>query len=290
MRTNAKEKLFKKIEIDSKYKRSFNFVIGCFLVAVAYNLFLEPNNIVAGGVSGLAIIVNELLEIPEALFILMGDIVLLFLSFIFLGVDKTRGAILGSLLLPVFILLTENIGAYIVIENNDLLLSTIFGAVLTGFGLGMMFKNGFNCGGTDIINQIMNKYMNISVGTSMLIVDGAIVLSSAFVFGFNRVLYAAIALYIISYISDRVILGVSDNKAFYIITEHDKEVKNYILKYLGHGVTIFNAYSGNSKDSRKVLMCVLPTSDYYRLKTGIIEIDPEAFFVVTDSYEVFGGE
>ena len=91
-------------------------------------------------------------------------------------------------------------------------------------------------------------------------------------------------------ISDRVILGVSDSKAFYIITDKEELIKEYILKVLNHGVTIFNAQGGYKKDNQTVLMCVLPTKDYYRLKAGITEIDNEAFVVVTDAYEVFGGE
>ena len=103
-------------------------------------------------------------------------------------------------------------------------------------------------------------------------------------------MYSIIVLYLISFMSDRVILGVSDSKAFYIITEKDDEVKAFVLKHLGHGVTIFKAKGGFKKESRNVLLCVLPTKDYYRLKSGINEIDKDAFFVVTDAYEVFGGE
>lgn len=157
-------------------------------------------------------------------------------------------------------------------------------------GLGMIFKAGFTTGGTDILNQIISKYAKISIGKSMLLVDGGIVLLSALAFGPTKVMYSIIVLYIISMISDRVILGVSDSKAFYIITSHDDEIKEYILKVLNHGVTVFNAKGGYATKNQTVLMCVLPTKDYYRLKAGITEIDNEAFVVVTDAYEVFGGE
>ena len=103
-------------------------------------------------------------------------------------------------------------------------------------------------------------------------------------------MYAIVVLYIVSYISDRVILGVSDSKAFYIVTDEEKAIKKFILEELNHGVTEFNARGGFAKEKQTVLMCVLPTKDYYRLKEGISDIDPEAFFVVTDAYEVFGGE
>ena len=124
----------------------------------------------------------------------------------------------------------------------------------------------------------------------MLLCDGLIVLSSSFVFGPTKMMYAIIILYLISLMSDKVILGVSDSKAFYIITDEDEKVKQYILKYLNHGVTVFNARGGFAKEKQTVLMCVLPTKDYYRLKEGLREIDKNAFFVVTDAYQVFGGE
>lgn len=124
----------------------------------------------------------------------------------------------------------------------------------------------------------------------MLICDGTIVLLSGIVFGPTKLMYSVIILYLISYMSDRVILGISDSKAFYIVTDEEKKIKEYVIKYLNHGVTVFNAKGGYKKEKQTVLLCVLPTKDYYKLKEGIHEIDPDAFFVVTDAYEVFGGE
>ena len=162
--------------------------------------------------------------------------------------------------------------------------------MLYGFGAGLVFKAGFTTGGTDIVNQIISKYFKTSLGKSMLFSDGLIVLCSGLFFGINSMLYSIIILYIISLMSDRVVLGTSDNKIFYIVTKKDEEVKEFILKYLNHGVTIFKGKGGYSKNNENVLMAVLPTKDYYRLKEGINEIDKDAFFIVTDSYEVFGGE
>ena len=128
------------------------------------------------------------------------------------------------------------------------------------------------------------------MGKSILFIDGAIILTSGIVFGWTKIMYSIIVIYLLSYISDRVILGVSDNKAFYIITEEETKIKEYVINCLNHSVTIFNAKGGYKKEKQTVLLCVLPTRDYYRLKEGIHEIDPDAFFVVTDAYEVFGGE
>ncbi len=284
------EQVRDKIDNKSKFKRYAQFCLGCLLVAISFNLFLAPNDLVPGGVSGFSVIINHLLGINKSIIILGLSLLLLILSYIFLGKNKTRGSILGSLLFPLFVEITSNISEIIQIDTSQLLLSAVFGGILHGFGAGIIFKAGFTTGGTDILNQIISKYAKVSMGKSMLICDGTIVLLSGIVFGPTKLMYSVIILYLISYMSDRVILGISDSKAFYIVTDEEKKIKEYVIKYLNHGVTVFNAKGGYKKEKQTVLLCVLPTKDYYKLKEGIHEIDPDAFFVVTDAYEVFGGE
>lgn len=277
--------------IDKKHivKRYFEFCLGTLIVAIAYNIFLLPNNLVPGGVGGIGIILNTLTGIDPSLVILVASLFLLILSYYLLGKEKTKASVLGSLLFPLFVKLTANIGTYINIDTSQLLLSAIFGGVMYGIGSGTIFKAGFTTGGTDILNQILSKYLKTSIGKSMLLSDGLIVLCSFFVFGATKLMYAIIILYIISYMADKVILGISDNKAFYIITDKSADIKEYIMKKLNYGVTEFDAKGGFGKEKQTVLLCVLPTKEYYHLKEGIHEIDNDAFFVVTDAYEVFGG-
>lgn len=280
----------KKIKIKSTIKRYSNFIIGAFLVAIAYNIFLASNDIVPGGVGGIAIILKDLFNFENSVTILIIGILLLIASYFTLGIEKTKGSVIGALLFPLLVELTKYINIWLEIDTSQMILSTVFGGVLYGFGTGMVFKAGFTTGGTDILKQIITKYLKVSIGKSGLICDGIIVFSSALVFGINNLLYSVVVLYIISIMSDKVILGISDSKAFYIITDKEEEIKEYILKSLNHGVTVFNAKGGFDKEKENVLMCVLPTKDYFKLKEGIRQIDKEAFFVVTDAYEVFGGE
>lgn len=285
-----RKKSKKKHLLRKKIYRYFEFIAGCFLVAVAYNLFLANNNLVPGGMSGLAIVLNYLFDINNALFVFVAGIILLILSYFLLGKEKTKYSVLGTIIFPIFMELTVHINKIIPMDTSELLLSTLFGGVIYGFGLGMILKAGFTTGGSDIINQILSKYLKLSIGKCMLITDGLIILTSAFTFGVIHLMYSIVVLYIISLMSDRVILGISDSKAFFIITEKDEEIKDYVLDVLGHGATIFKAKGGLNEKNQNVLMCVLPTKDYYKLKAGINEIDNEAFFVATDAYEVFGGE
>lgn len=275
---------------NSLVKRILEFLLGCFVVAISYNLFIAPNKLVPGGVGGIAIIVNGLTNIDNAITIFILNIFLLLLSFILLGKEKTRASILGSMLFPIFVWLTEDINVWLQIDNSKILLSAISGGILFGLGAGLIFRAGFTTGGTDIINQIISKYFKITIGRSMLLSDGLIVLLSSYFFGINHMLYSILVLYIISIISDRIILGISDSKMFLIVTDKDEEVKDYIINKLGHTVTIFKGKGGYKKEKDEVLMAILPTKDYYLLRDGIKKIDKEAFFIITDTYEVFGGE
>ena len=283
------EDIIKEIYAKYRVKRYTQLILGVLLIAVSFNMFLLPNNIVFGGVSGISVITQYLFNIDPSIFIMIASVLLLIISYFVLGKEKTARSILGSILFPLFVNLTSGFSQFIDI-GDELLLATVFGGVIYGFGLGLVFKAGFTTGGTDIANQILSKYLNISMGNAMLICDGLIVVSGAFVFGITKAMYAIIVIYLISLLADKVLLGISDSKAFYIITEEEEKIKDYVLNQLGHGVTIFDAKGGYSKEKQKMLLCVVPTKEYYKLKTGIHEIDKQAFFVVTDAYEVFGGE
>lgn len=273
-----------------KLKRYFQLLIGLLLMAFAFNLFILPNDLVFGGVSGIGIIVTHYVNIDFSLFVLILSILLLVLSYIFLGKEISRNSVLGSILFPVFLKLTSFITNYINLDTSDQLLFALVGGVIYGFGAGLVFKAGFTTGGTDILNQILSKYARISIGNSMLIIDGLVVLSGAFVFGFLKFMYAIIILYIISILTDKVLIGISDSKAFYIITSKKEEVCDFVINELNHSITTMDAKGGFSNKKNPVLFTVIPTKEYFKFKQGIKEIDKDAFFTVIDAYEVMGGE
>lgn len=271
-------------------KRFLEFLIGCLLIAIAYNIFIAPNKIIPGGTSGLAIIINNTFGIKNSTFIFITNILLLGISYAFLGKEKTRNTILGSIIFPLFVRITENLNVFLDFDISNVLLSTLFGGLIFGFGVGLVFKAGFTIGGTDTINHTNAKYLKISVGKSILFVDGFIALLSGYFLGIDNLLYSILLIYLISYISDRVLLGISDSKAFFIITNKEEEVKKFIVDELNHGVTTVKAIGGFKREKENVLFTVLPTRDYFKLKEGIAKIDQEAFYIISDTYEVFGGE
>ena len=259
--------------------------IGSTIVAFSYNLFFLRNNIVGFGLSGLSIVVKEF-GVDSNLFILISSIILLIISFIILGKEQTKSSVIGSLLYPLMIYLTKPLSLTIDLEDTSLLLCAIFGAVISGIGYGIIYKTGFTTGGSDVVNQILTKYLKISTGSAMLFTDGLIVLSSKLVYTWQMVMYGIIVIYIVSTISDKVIIGVSQTKAFYIVTEKDKEVKEFLNSLGDTGVSVFDIRGGYTNEKKKMLFSVIPTREYYILKEGLKEIDPNAFFLVTDGYEM----
>ena len=278
-----------KINHKFKIKELIEFIIGCFLVALAFNLFMSPNNLVAGGISGLSLVLKYFFGLNPSMIIYIANVFLIILSFSFWGKEKTKASILGSILFPTFVSLTEHLSTYISFKESEMILIAIFGGVLQGLGAGLIFRAGYSTGGTDILNMIVSKIFKISLGNSMFFTDGTIIVIGAFVFGFNHLMYSLIILYLISTLTDKVVLGISDSKAFYIITSKEKEVKDFVINELKHGVTEFNAKGGYNSENQTVLMSVVPTREYYKLKEGIHNIDKDAFFVAMDSYEVKGG-
>ena len=268
--------------------RFAEFIVGVFLVSISYNVFLLPSNTVYG-VGGIGIILKKLFNIVPAITIFISSMILLVLSLFTLGKKKTLRTVAGSILYPIFIAATSYYVNYFDLGKLEPVVIVIIGAVTHGIGLGLIFKAGYTTGGTDILNDIVAKFGKVSIGKAMLLTDGLIILISLFVFNFPTFIYSIISLYIISVMTDKVILGISQSKTFYIITDNETSVKKYIMNNLNHGVTVLQGRGGYTGDNQKVIMCTLPTREYFILKEGLKEIDPEAFFLVTDAYEVSGG-
>lgn len=280
------KKVLKLVEKNHLFKRYVLLLIAISIYAITYNLFFYKNNIVYGGASGISIITQNIIDPSQMILIL--NVFFIILSFIFLGRKKTLDSLVGSLLFPLMVKLTANVGDYIKIDNDNLLLIAIVGGVCVGTAAGIVFKSGFTTGGTDILNQIVSKYFKVSIGTSMLMTDGIIVLIGGFFFGWTRVLYAIIVLYIINIMVDKVVLGISNSKAVYITTSEDDLVCDYLLNELKLGITLIETRGGYTNKKDQIIMCVVPTSEYFKVSEGINQIDKNAVVLVTDAYQTSG--
>ncbi len=279
------DNILKLIYKEGRLKRASLFILGIIISALAFNCFLKPMQIVYG-VGGLALIINKYTEWDISTIMLIASLLLLVLSFMFMGRQKTSKTIAGSILYPIMVKATEFVVPYVDIKGVDTILVVALGAVVTGFGLGLIFKSGYTTGGTDILNQIVAKYFKMSMGNAMFFTDGIIILAALFVFGIPKFLYSVVNICLISYMTDKVILGISQSKTFFIITDHETAVKKFLLDDLNHGVTVIDSRGGYTGDFNKMIMCTVPTKEYFLLKEGLFKIDPDAFYIVTDAYEV----
>lgn len=276
--------------IKTKAYRIFLITAALFLSAIIYNLILLPLKLVTGGAGSIATITNYLYDINPALMIFIICASTLILSYMYLGHEKTVGSIYGCIISPIFVQLTSPIRNISILDTSDVLLVILFAGILSGIANGLMYKSGYSSGGYSTIVQILFYKLKLPRAKVSLILNGATVLLGSYFFGLTNALYAVIYIYISSIVMDRVLLGISNNKAFYIITEKEKEIKEYIMEELKHSVTTFDVKGGYLEDKRRVMLAVIPSRDYYRLTEGIKHIDKNAFFVVTDSYQVEGAK
>lgn len=259
-------------------------LLGCLVIALTFNLFLNPNGVVTGGVSGISTIVEFRLGIEAAYTQWALNIPIFISGIIFLGRAYGLKTFMGSILLPLFIYLTRDLTPL----TDQLLLASVFGGVGMGVGLGLAFRGRGSTGGTDVIVQITNKYTGISLGTLVLILDGIIVFTAGVFLGIERAMFALISLYIIGKTIDAVQLGLRISKIAYIISSEQEKISQIILKKLDRGVTILNATGGYTGEPKRILMVVFSQRDTTKLKEAIKLIDPNAFIIVTNTYEVLG--
>ena len=276
----------KKIKDKNTYRNFCEFIIGMLITSVAVSVFYKPNSLVTTGCTGLSILISNYIDIDLSLIVFSLSSILLAVSFCVFGLEYGAKNILGTILFPVFIKAASLINRVVNFNNTSLFLLILIGGVLSGIGFGMVKKSGYSLGGFYVIYDILNQKLKISVGKASLFCNIIIIFASTFIFGLNKAIYSGIGLYISSYIGDKIMLGVSQNKAFYIITNKVKDVKEYIINNLNYTVTVVNARGGYSDKKKKMILCVIPTVEYIKLKEVVKEIDKDAFFLVTDSYSV----
>ena len=276
--------------LDTIYRKNFGrniflFAMGMLISAMAFNLFFNPYNIIPTGSSGFALLLSELTKLDVALVTFMLCLLLLLVGLLVFGWDYALKMVAVTVLYPTFLKSTTLITRFIDLENTSLFLIVVIGGACLGFSNGLIKKSGFNPGGFTVIYDILKEYFHISFGTASLIVNGLMIMASGFMFGLNSAIYAIIALLVSSYVVDRVIIGISNNKVFYIITDIPLAIKEYIINNLNYSVTFVNARGGYSNKRKKMLMCVVPTIEYLKLKELVNKIDPKAFFLIVDTYE-----
>lgn len=262
--------------------------VGVFLVALSLEYFFIPNNIAAGGLTGLAIVINHYIPaISTGPLVFIMDLFLFVIGFIFLGKNFGVKTIVSSFSLAGMMTFIENFLEPKAI-TNDLMLASIFGTLITAIGMAIVFNANASTGGTDTIAKILNKFFHIDIGKSLLAVDFIVTLLGAITFGINIGLYGLLSVIINGIAIDKVIEGFHVCKEVTIISKKNDEIGKFIMEELERGCTFLKGAGGFTGKDTFVLYAVLGRSEFIKLKQHISKVDPNAFITVGEVHEVMG--
>lgn len=259
-------------------------IVGAAIIAIGFNVFLLPNQVASGGVSGISTILHGLFGWNPGIVQYAFNIPLFIAGVLLLGKKFGIKSFIGTITLPFIVLLTNSWEPW----TDNSLLGALFGGIVVGLGIGLVFKGNASTGGTDLLAQIITKFTGLSLGTSVLLIDGIIAISAAVVFDLEKGLYSLIGLYVTTKTIDIIQLGFSQSKMVYIITVKQDEVRQAIYDEINRGVTKLQAIGGYTGEARPVLMVVVYQTEFTKLKQLIKSVDPSAFVIVSDAYEVLG--
>lgn len=275
-------------------KQFIEITIGVLFMSMAFHFFFLPMDLVTGGVTGISIILQDI--ITPALFIFIANIVLLLIGLAFLGTKFFMKTIYGTIMLPLAISLLEIspiphdyfISQITTSDTSKLIISIICGGGLAACGLGLCFRNDATTGGVDVIQKIISKYFKIPYSKAVYITDGIIVMCAFIEFRFEKTFYAILCILYIGIIVDIISTGGRFRRTAYIITKKPEIVKNAIFEHINRGVTECDVRGGYSSEEYVMLICTLSKSESYSLKFIIEEVDEHAFTFYSDTKEVIG--
>jgi uncharacterized membrane-anchored protein YitT (DUF2179 family) len=262
--------------------------VGAILVAISVDLFLVPNDVVTGGVTGVAQILNDLFSTPIGIVSLLINIPLLALGFRYLGVVFGVRTIYATVALSLAIdLLAPYVNNYLG-AARDPLLYTLYGGVLDGIGIGLVFRAQGTTGGIDIVARFLQRWRGIAIGRSLLVMNGLVFAAAAYLFSLDKLLYALLVAFISGRVIDVVLEGASYARQALIITKQPDRMRRAIIEQLDRSVTLLEAEGGYTSTTRTVLLSVVAQSEISLLKAIIREHDPDAFVIVGNVNEVLG--
>ena len=259
-------------------------VLGCIIGGAAYPMFLVPNNIAPGGLTGVATVLNFLMGVPVGLTSMLMNIPLFILGYKAMGRVFVVRSFIATVLFSMAIDLIK-----VPAVTMDPLLGTLYGGVLLGIGLGLILRGGATTGGTDMVARMVHsRFPFISVGMFLMMIDGLVVVLAGVCVGLNEGLYAMIAIFVTSKLIDMVMAGLTQTRACYIITSATDAVTDRIMKEMDRGVTHLMAKGAYSGTARPVIVCVLSSQEVVKLKDIVREEDEKAFMFITGAHEALG--
>ncbi|MCR2822599.1 YitT family protein [Lederbergia panacisoli] len=259
-------------------------MFGATLVGLSYNMFLLPSKLAAGGISGVSTLLFEVFQWNPALVQISINLPLFIIGLLILGKDFSAKTLVGTVFVPFTIWLTQGMDLHIM----DAMLGAIYGGIVLGVGLGIVYRGGGSTGGTAMIAQLLKKYTGSSSGFSQLLVDGIVVTASAFIFNLELALFAMISIYVTSKVIDFVQLQTSPTKLVLIITEKEEMIQRIIREEIDRGLTKVKSLGGYTNKERTMILCVVEQSEAVYLKKVLQEQEPTSFVIFLNASEILG--
>lgn len=270
-----------------KFLRWVLFTMELFICAVVFNALFVPLNLVVGGSSGIAILLNDWFNLDRSLVVLIVTGITAFLAYFYLPKDKFYSVVYVSIMYPLFIKLTENLPTAFALGISDPLLIVILGGALLGFMSAVEMSLGFSSGGIILISEVIHKKTRQPVATINTFINFIIILLGSYS-GIMNLIYAFLEISIQKLVYDRISLGISNYKTFHIISNMSNDI-TLMLKNEGYEYTIIKGSGAYKNENKDIIMCVLPSDKLNYIKEKVLEIDCKAFMLITDSYHVRSG-
>lgn len=264
--------------------------ITLFISAINFNLFMKPINFVTGGIPGLSIVMEHIFNIPPTYFMYAVYLMMFLLSFIILGKESIIGILYATIMYPTFVSLTSDVIKYIIVDYNDLFLICISSGVISGICGGIVYKLGFASSGFGVLGPIFNKCFNLPIASVNFGINATIVLIGGYFFGIDMVLYAIFFLYLGRFISNKIIIGISSNKAVFIRSDKLDKINDCLYKKYGIEAIVLNVLGGYTNKKGEMSLVVIPTMKYNLIINEIKDIDSKVFYDVLDGYEMQNNE
>lgn len=266
--------------------RYLKILIGSLIAGLGYSTFIIPAKLLASGLSGIAVIVYYIVDLPIGLQLIIYNIPIVYIAYKVFGKLYAIDTIIGTVMLSIAIDATSFIGDYHLVD--DPLLASVFGGVLVGIGCGIVFRANSNGGGFDVIGAVVKKYYSLDLGTAVFAFNLIIVLIGIALFNVSIGLYTLINMYIVGEITNKVVAGFNRKKLIIIVSPFAELMAGSIMQYLGRGVTFMHGEGAYSRKDRKVIFVVVSLTQVSKIKLIASAIDPTAFMIVTDTSEVTG--
>jgi uncharacterized membrane-anchored protein YitT (DUF2179 family) len=261
-------------------------ILGSAISGVAFNLFIIPNKLLSGGISGISLILNYLFNINTGLMIFIFNIPIFIIGYKFIDKEFVFLSLIGMIAFSTWIEVFSFLQDSSLVQ--DVMLSSIYAGVLNGIGLGIVLKNRASQGGIDIIAVIVKKYFSMNIGSTSMIINTCIVVAASFITNLNLAMYTLISMYVGATVMDKIQQGFDRRKSVMIITNKEKQVAEEVFKRLVRGVTYLEGEGAYTGDKKRVIYCIVSLNQLAKLKQIVREVDENAFITVSDTSEVMG--